>query len=265
MAAKHLWHHAQYMALGRLSGAHGVLARSAARIVCELRLTHRHRIDSLTLYCPNAVGPHGFHTLGRTVESSLRSLNNLLERLHASYFFYLLPRPGKFIPVGNYLPSAILIGASITFGGFDIPNPVEGLLWLLPAAGVAVLGWILQTPLVSFLGLVLPRPGSRRLEKGVEGDDSTRRSMIGLVHLLYGAIIPTLAMVNFPQAILLALITLTFLAPYRPIRILGMAFHPYLLEKAGIDLRWEWEVVGNLSWVGVFAIWVPFSVVAVMI
>ena len=32
------------------------------------------------------------HTIGRVVEGVFRSLNNLLERLHQSFFFYLLPR-----------------------------------------------------------------------------------------------------------------------------------------------------------------------------
>ncbi|KIR98712.1 hypothetical protein L804_04296 [Cryptococcus deuterogattii 2001/935-1] len=89
-------------------------------------LRGRYRIDSLTIYCTPATGPHGFHTLGRTLESTLRSFNNLLERLHASYFFYLLPFPDHFIPVGNYLPAAVLLGASLTVGGLDCPAPEEG-------------------------------------------------------------------------------------------------------------------------------------------
>jgi glycosylphosphatidylinositol transamidase len=192
--------------------------------------------------------------LGRTIESSLRSFNNLLERLHASYFFYLLPLPGKFIPVGHYLPSAILMGASVTLGGFDIPDPVSGFIYLVPPVLIAALGWVLQSPLVSFLGLLVPRP---------QGD--AKRSMKSMAHLGFGAIIPTLAMVNFPQAILLALVTFTLLAPYRLVRIFGMALHPYLLEKLGVDLQHEWEVIGNLTWVGVFALWVPLSVVSMMI
>jgi glycosylphosphatidylinositol transamidase len=51
------------------------------------------------------------------LESTLRSINNLLERLHASFFFYLLLHPGWFVKIGNYLPAAILIGAGLTIGG----------------------------------------------------------------------------------------------------------------------------------------------------
>ena len=177
-----------------------------------------------------------------------------MERLHASYFFYLLPRPDKFIPVGHYLPSAILLGASITLNGFDIPNPTEGMLWMIPPFIVALAGWILQSPLVSFVGLLIPRP---------KGD--AQRSMRSITHLIFGAIIPTLAMVNFPQAILLALVSMTFLSPYKPVKVMGMAIHPWLLSRAGMDLKWEWEILGNMTWVAIFVVWLPLSVISVMI
>lgn len=215
-------------------------------------IRRRHRIDSLTLYCSPATGPHGFHTLGRTLESSLRSLNNLLERLHASYFFYLLPRPGKFIPVGHYLPAAILLGASVTIGGFDCPSPLEGVLWFLPAFLLSGLAWIVQNPLVSLLALALPNP---------KGD--ARRSLSSLTHLLYGALIPTLAMVNFPQALILAFITIMYLASPRWIRLAMLGAHPSLMRY--INLRWEWETIGNLAWPGIFAVWLPLWIASAMI
>ena len=46
-------------------------------------------------------------------------MNNLLERLHASFFFYILTTPGTFLKIGHYLPSAVLIGASLMFGGLN--------------------------------------------------------------------------------------------------------------------------------------------------
>jgi hypothetical protein len=47
-------------------------------------------------------------------------MNNLLERLHASFFFYLLPHPGWFHKIGAYLPAAILLGAGMTFRGLGL-------------------------------------------------------------------------------------------------------------------------------------------------
>lgn len=160
--------------------------------------------------------------------------------------------PHHFIPVGHYLPAAVLLGASVTIGGFDCPTLLEGVVWMLPAFLLGWVGWMIQTPLVSLLGLVLPRP------KG-----NTRRSAISLTHLLYGAYIPTLAMVNFPQAILLGTITVLYLMPPRVMRlvILGV-LHPWLATLGGLDLRWEWETIGNLAWPGVFAIWIPLWVLS---
>jgi len=42
-----------------------------------------------------------FYQVGRIVESIVRSLNNLLERFHQSYFFYLLPSTDRYISIGK--------------------------------------------------------------------------------------------------------------------------------------------------------------------
>jgi GPI-anchor transamidase subunit GAA1 len=51
------------------------------------------------------------------MESTLRTANNLLEHLHASFFFYILTGPDTFMKIGSYLPSAILISVSLMVGG----------------------------------------------------------------------------------------------------------------------------------------------------
>ncbi|KAH0827034.1 Gaa1-like protein [Lanmaoa asiatica] len=95
--------HVSYQARGGPSGAHG--------------LFHRFRIDAITLYAVPADGPHGFFALGRIIESTLRTSNNLLERLHASFFFYILTTPGTFMKIGMFLPSAVLVGVAMIFWG----------------------------------------------------------------------------------------------------------------------------------------------------
>nr|XP_026494431.1 glycosylphosphatidylinositol anchor attachment 1 protein-like [Vanessa tameamea] len=50
-----------------------------------------------------------FYRLGITLESILRSLNNLLERFHQSYFFYMLAATNRFISIGQYMPSLCLL------------------------------------------------------------------------------------------------------------------------------------------------------------
>jgi len=44
-------------------------------------------------------------------------MNNLLERLHASFFFYIMTTPSSFLKIGSYLPSVVLVAASLMFGG----------------------------------------------------------------------------------------------------------------------------------------------------
>lgn len=78
-------------------------------------LYHRFGIEALTmegfpesLKYPTA-NRAGFFTVGRILEGIFRSLNNLLERFHQSYFFYLLPATNRFISIGLYMPSICLI------------------------------------------------------------------------------------------------------------------------------------------------------------
>ncbi|GAA6039388.1 hypothetical protein JCM8097_002829 [Rhodosporidiobolus ruineniae] len=77
----------------------------------------RYRIDAITLFGVVAEGPHGFHALGRATESIFRSLNNLLERFHQSFFLYIMTSVDSFIAVGNYLAAPILVGAGLTITG----------------------------------------------------------------------------------------------------------------------------------------------------
>jgi glycosylphosphatidylinositol transamidase len=248
--AKTLWAHFQYAALGRPSAAHGLLAK--------------HRIDAVTLYAVPAEGPHGYYTFGRSIEGMLRTYNNLLERLHASFFFYLLPAPDRFMPVGHYLPAAVILGASLTLGGFDCPDPMAGAAWAVPAIAVGLMGWVAQTPWIIALAAFLPRP---------EGE--ARKSLLALAHLAYGALIPTLAMVNFPQALLLAAMSLLALNPivtavipvanYRISIPLGtvVLFATLVYGFPVIrDLKDEWELFGNVAWPAFFAVVVPLCAVS---
>jgi GPI-anchor transamidase subunit GAA1 len=54
------------------------------------------------------------------IESTLRTMNNLLERLHASFFFYLMTGPGTFLKIGEFLPSAVIVSVAMMFGGLRV-------------------------------------------------------------------------------------------------------------------------------------------------
>uniref|UniRef100_A0A093V2G4 GPI transamidase component GAA1 n=1 Tax=Talaromyces marneffei PM1 TaxID=1077442 RepID=A0A093V2G4_TALMA len=72
-----------------------------------------YHIDAITLQTKGN-GWQDEMALGRTVEGLFRSLNNLLEHLHQSFFFYLLMHTNRFVSIGTYLPSAMLVAASFT-------------------------------------------------------------------------------------------------------------------------------------------------------
>ncbi|GAA5827560.1 hypothetical protein JCM11251_001733 [Rhodosporidiobolus azoricus] len=102
-SARNLFRQVALGADGRIMGPEGAFGR--------------YRIDAITLFGVVADGPHGFHSLGRATESIFRSLNNLLERFHQSFFLYLMTSVDSFIAVGNYLAAPILIGAGLTSSG----------------------------------------------------------------------------------------------------------------------------------------------------
>lgn len=72
-----------------------------------------YHIDAVTLK-PRGEGWHDEMAMGRVIEGSFRSLNNLLEHLHQSFFFYLLMQKDRFVSIGTYLPSAMLLAANFT-------------------------------------------------------------------------------------------------------------------------------------------------------
>jgi glycosylphosphatidylinositol transamidase len=74
----------------------------------------RHRIDSVTVRGMGS-GPTAkpLLNLARALEGSFRSLNNLLERLHHSEFFYYAPSRGRFISIGLFMPPLGLLLAPL--------------------------------------------------------------------------------------------------------------------------------------------------------
>ncbi|GAB1317255.1 Glycosyl phosphatidyl inositol protein transamidase complex subunit [Madurella fahalii] len=72
-----------------------------------------YHVDAVTLR-PFGEGWQDEMAMGRVVEGSFRSLNNLLEHLHQSFFFYLLMQRERFVSIGTYLPSAMLVAANFT-------------------------------------------------------------------------------------------------------------------------------------------------------
>lgn len=86
-----------------------------------------YHVDAITLQ-PFGEGWQDEMAMGRVIESTFRSLNNLLEHLHQSFFFYLLMQANRFVSIGTYLPSAMLIAGNFTIMAIYLwvksgPNP----------------------------------------------------------------------------------------------------------------------------------------------
>lgn len=70
------------------------------------------QIQAFTIKVKGTKGHNDITQIGRVVDSSFRSVNNLLEKFHQSFFFYLMLGPRHFVSIGTYLPSAVIIAVS---------------------------------------------------------------------------------------------------------------------------------------------------------
>nr|XP_012615536.1 glycosylphosphatidylinositol anchor attachment 1 protein isoform X1 [Microcebus murinus] len=81
-------------ASGRPHGPHGLFLR--------------YRVEALTLRGINSFRQYKYDlvAVGKALEGMFRKLNHLLERLHQSFFLYLLPALSRFVSIGLYMPAA---------------------------------------------------------------------------------------------------------------------------------------------------------------
>ncbi|KAK1277304.1 hypothetical protein QJS04_geneDACA003618 [Acorus gramineus] len=110
-----------YQALGVPTGSHGAF--------------RDYQVDAITLeFSPRTssykdIGQSAFLLRGgRLIEGVIRSINNLLEKFHQSFFLYLLSAPNKFVSVGVYMISFALLIAPLPISAaalFSSPNTSE--------------------------------------------------------------------------------------------------------------------------------------------
>ncbi|BFZ54707.1 Glycosyl phosphatidyl inositol protein transamidase complex subunit [Savitreella phatthalungensis] len=129
-----------------------------------------YRVDAISLRVKGkSDGMHDDASFGRVVEGIVRSLNNLLEHMHASYFFYLLPNTHRFVSIASYLPAALLMatGQSVLAMGRptkDSDMLAVGIVLATHALGAAIwqsanrasnvsiaMAYVLQIPALSIL------------------------------------------------------------------------------------------------------------------
>lgn len=61
---------------------------------------------------------NGATSVLRLIEGITRSVNNLLERFHQSFFFYILVASDRFVSIGDYMPSLGLMVAALLIKAF---------------------------------------------------------------------------------------------------------------------------------------------------
>ncbi|GJN93973.1 hypothetical protein Rhopal_007036-T1 [Rhodotorula paludigena] len=103
-AARNLIRQVALTADGRILGPEGTFGK--------------YRIDAITLFGVPAEGSAVLTArFDSATESLFRTLNNLLERFHQSFFLYIMTSVDSFIAVGNYLAAPVLLGAGMTIQG----------------------------------------------------------------------------------------------------------------------------------------------------
>uniref|UniRef100_A0A667Y977 GPI-anchor transamidase component GPAA1 n=1 Tax=Myripristis murdjan TaxID=586833 RepID=A0A667Y977_9TELE len=95
-------------ASGRPWGDHGLFLRY------HIEAASIKGINSFRQYKTDAT------TIGRLLEGMFRKLNNLLERLHQSYFFYLMPSLSRFVSIGYYMPAFGLLAVILLLRALDL-------------------------------------------------------------------------------------------------------------------------------------------------
>ncbi|KAF2096916.1 Glycosylphosphatidylinositol:protein transamidase, GAA1 component [Rhizodiscina lignyota] len=108
-----MWHHSDSYRDRLMTMLRGMLSQGLGHVSGPHSAFIPYHVDAITVQTVGD-GWHDEMSLGRTVESLCRSLNNLLEHLHQSFFFYLLMQANRFVSIGTYLPSAMIIAANFT-------------------------------------------------------------------------------------------------------------------------------------------------------
>ncbi|OCT77282.1 glycosylphosphatidylinositol anchor attachment 1 L homeolog isoform X1 [Xenopus laevis] len=99
-----------------------VLKQGSGRPQGDHGLFLRYHIEAITLRGINSFRQYKYDlsTVGKTLEGMFRKLNNLSERLHQSYFFYLLPCLSRFVSIGIYMPAVGFIILILILRSLDL-------------------------------------------------------------------------------------------------------------------------------------------------
>jgi len=166
----------------------------------------------------------GQEMFGRTVEQTFRSLSNLEEKLHVSYFLYVLPDLELFVSIGEYSGSLILVLSPLLIRFMILikeennADPLLGIvcslvsLSLSVASGVSLLlpiKWPHKVYLSSALGIA-------GVLSVIYFGEEHYKSLQALLMLLLVVTHGMIGMVNYPLAFFSAVLSVPFIAMARP-------------------------------------------------
>lgn len=182
------------------------------------------RVDAITLDAIPGNEYYDITTLGRVCESTARSINNLLEHFHQSFFFYLMLGPTYFVSIASFLPAAMLVANSFPIMVLyrltqmsHQARPNEWGLAAIASVSIAVscslLSHIAQSPLSLAAGLSVILSGVIVFVSRASAVIKQLLHMIALT--LLGLQLTTLAMINFSLALALGVVCapMTWITP----------------------------------------------------
>lgn len=260
------------------------------------------KIDTVTLRAHGTSGPADITTFGRIAESTFRSINNLLEHFHQSFFFYLLLSPKRFVSIGTYLPSAMLVANSfplmaiyilLTSGKGDTQQTIlSPILALVSVSGIslvcAYLSLSLPTSLavpyiqlfaaMSFLSPIV----LNSLQPIFQVRKRSLEYLYAYSMIIHGLFLTALATLNFSLSLVMGLLTipLAWLRLQSPLinsMPLLIASSPwtgiYLLSLyKGIsiheflhELLWSWHGLQVWTWFTIVGLWLPVWLIGIYI
>ncbi|KAH6600479.1 hypothetical protein BASA61_002271 [Batrachochytrium salamandrivorans] len=76
----------------------------------------QYKIEAITfrgLVVPGKLQSVGMMQVAQILENTLRSLNNLLEKFHHSYWFYFMPTARQFMPISIYIVPVVILASSL--------------------------------------------------------------------------------------------------------------------------------------------------------
>ena len=153
----------------------------------------------------------------------------MLERLHASFFFYMLTGPDDFIVIGKYLTSAVLVGIGLELNGLHgwvasgWLQSQAGSTWLRVSRPTSTaLAIMIATHLVGLLFSVLVTGGGHNVWNFI----AVSRSGLTAVPRRVGMGIPTS---HFNDCVDGALSSRLHVSPFNPPRWRSYFVHSYIL------------------------------------